>query len=223
MTWMPAGGNRQTSDLMILNSTGLLEYNPNWGVTTSALAGGEALVLPNAVASFFGNFYVLDSQANRLLRYRPTPDGYSAPPESYFPEGVAVDLTNAVDLAIDGAVYVLYQDGRIAKFLSGQPENFEVTGLDLRFNNPVSIFTAPDEEVQHIYVADAGNQRIVQLNKDGSFVRQFKPRPGETVSFANLQDLFVDEIGDRLYILDSNNLYLTNLPPALDDNAPAPQ
>jgi hypothetical protein len=223
MTWMPAGGNRQTSDLMILNSTGLLEYNPNWGVTTSALAGGETLALPNAVASFFGNFYVLDPQANKLLRYRPTQDGYSAPPESYFPEGVAVDLTNAVDLAIDGAVYVLYQDGHIAKFLSGQPDNFEVTGLDLRFNNPVAIFTAPDEEVQHIYVADAGNQRIVQLNKDGSFVRQFKPRPGETVSFANLQDLFVDEIGGRLYILDSNNLHLTNLPSALDDNTPATQ
>ena len=61
-------------------------------------------------------------------------------------------------------------------------------------------------------MVDAGNQRVVQLNKDGSFVRQFKPRTGVVISFANLQDIFVDEIGGRMYILDSNNLYLTNIP-----------
>lgn len=212
MTWMPTGGNRQTSDLLILNSTGLLEYNPSWGTTTSALTGYEALALPIAVDSYFGNFYILDAQANALLRFLPTIDGYNTPPESYFVTAETVNLSNAADLAIDGAVYLLYHDGMISKFLGGQPAEFNVTGLDKPFNRPVSIFTAPDEEVQHIYVADAGNQRIVQLNKDGSFVRQFKPRVGEAVSFANLQDIFVDEISGRLYILDSNNLYLATLP-----------
>ena len=212
MTWMPAGGNRQTSDLLILSQMGLLEYHPNWGITFSSLAAKEGLISPVAISSFFGNFYVLDPQANKLWRYLPTADGYSATPESYFPPDQAVDLTDAVDLAIDGAVYVLFQDGRIGKYLSGQPVEFNVSGLDLPFNNPVAIFTAPDEEVQHIYVADAGNQRVVQLNKDGSFMRQFKPRAGEAVSFANLQNIYVDEIGARLYILDSNNLYVGNIP-----------
>jgi hypothetical protein len=208
MTWMPTGGNRQTSDLVILNSTGLLEYNPTWGITTSALAGGESLGLPVAVSSYFGNFYILDPQLNALLRYLPTPDGYGAPPQSYFPVDQPVDLTGAVDVAIDGAVYVLFKDGRITKHLTGQPVEFNVTGLDKPFNNPVAIYTAPDETVHHIYIADAGHQRIVQLNKDGSFVRQFKPRAGEAVTFANLQDIFVDEISSRIFILDSNNLYI---------------
>lgn len=213
MTWMPTGGNRQTSDLMILSSTGLLEYNPNWGTTTAALAGGDSLALPAAVDSYFGNFYLLDPQANVLLRYLPTLDGYSAPPESYFSTDLPVDLSQAVDLAIDGSIYVLFKEGHISQYLGGQPDlDFKVTGLDIPLSNPVSIFTAPDEEVQYLYVADAGNQRVVQLNKDGSFVRQFKPRTGESVSFANLQDIFVDEIGGRMYILDSNNLYLTNIP-----------
>jgi hypothetical protein len=212
MTWMPAGGNRQTSDLVVLNSTGLLEYNSNWGITTSALARPEPVGLPVAVDSFFGNFYVLDPQANRLWRFLPTADGYSAPPESYFPPDQQVDLTNAVDLAIDGAVYVLFKDGRISKFEGGQPVGFNVTGLDMPLSNPVSIFTAPDEAVLHIYVADAGNRRVVQFNKDGSFVRQFKPREGESISFTNLQDIFVDEIGGRLYVLDSNGLYVGNIP-----------
>lgn len=213
MTWMPAGGNRQTSDLVVLNSTGLLEYNSSWGTTTSNLATpGTPFGLPAAVDSYFGNFYILDPPANKLWRYIPTSDGYSAAPESYFPADKPVDLTGAIDLAIDGAVYVLYKDGRVSKFEGGQPAGFNITGLDKPLNNPVAIFTAPNESVQHIYIADTGNRRVVQLNKDGSFVRQFKPREGEGVSFANLQDIFVDEIGGKLYILDSNNLYVGNIP-----------
>lgn len=212
MVWMPAGGNRQTSDLVALNTTGLLEFNPNWGITTAALAGGELMSLPVAVSSYFGNFYILDPQANRLLRYLPTADGYSAQPDSYFSDEQPVDLSNAVDFAIDGAVYILFRDGQLEKYQSGQPVEFTLTGLDKPFKNPASVFTAPDEQVQYVYVADAGNQRIVQLEKDGRFVRQFKPREGEEVAFANLQDIYVDEIGSRLYILDSNNLYVGNIP-----------
>jgi sugar lactone lactonase YvrE len=212
MVWMPTGGNRQTSDLVILNTTGLLEYNTSWGITTSALAGGELMSLPVAVASYFGNLYILDPSANRLLRYLPTADGYSAQPDNYFAADQPVDLSNAVDVAIDGAVYVLFKDGRLSKFESGQAVEFNITGLDKPLKNPVSIFTGPDEQVQYLYVADTGNQRIVQLEKDGRFVRQFKPRAGEDVSFANLQDIYVDEIGSRLYILDSNNLYIGNIP-----------
>ncbi|MDM8531981.1 hypothetical protein QUF63_12480 [Anaerolineales bacterium HSG25] len=212
MVWMPSGGNRQTSDLLVLSGSGLLEYNPNWGVTTSALAGIEKLSQAVAAESFFGNFYLLDRQANTILRYLPTADGYGALPESYFPADQPIDLSQAVDFSIDGAVYVLFQDGRVSKFRSGRPDEFALTGLDKPLKAPVSIFTAPDEEVQHIYIADAGNQRIVQLNKDGSFVRQFKPAVGEAVSFANLQDIFVDEISQRIYILDSNNLYMGDMP-----------
>lgn len=213
MTWMPAGGNRQTSDLIVLNSTGLLEYNSSWGITTSTLATpATPFGLPAAVDSFFGNFYILDPPANKLWRYIPTADGYSAAPESYFPANQPIDLTGSVDLAIDGAVYILYKDGRISKFEGGQQAGFNLTGLDKPLSNPVAIFTAPNELVQHIYVADAGNRRVVQLNKDGAFVRQFKPREGEGVSFADLQDIFVDEIGGRLYVLDSNNLYVGNIP-----------
>jgi hypothetical protein len=219
MTWMPTGGNRQTSDLVILNSAGLLEYSPSWGLASAALAGTNQLKMPKAVSSYFGNFYVLDPQANTLLRYLPTADGYNAAPENYFAATQNVSLANAVDLAIDGAVFILHQDGRIKKFLGGQETGFNVTGLDIPLNNPSAIFTAPDEEAQYIYIADAGNQRIVQLKKDGSFVRQFKPRADEAVTFANLQDIHVDELSGRMFILDSNNLYLTTNP--TDSPAPA--
>lgn len=212
MTWMPAGGNRQTSDLVILGSHGLMEYHPNWGIAMSALASQDRLLSPVAISSFFGNLYILDPAGNQLLRYLPTADGYSALPESYFPPEQPVELTNAVDFAIDGAVYVLFRDGRINKYLRGEPVPFTLTDLDRPLNNPTAIFTAPDEEVQYVYVVDAGNQRIVQLNKDGSFVRQFKPAPELEAPMANLQDVFVDELGGRIFIIAGNTLYAGNLP-----------
>jgi hypothetical protein len=218
MTWMPTGGNRQTSDLVLLNSTGLLEFNPNWGITSAVLAGGEELVMPQAIDSYFGNLYILDPKANKLLRYLPTTDGYSAPPENYFAADQNVNLSQAIDMSIDGAIFVLFSDGRINKYLGGQPADFNLTGLDVPLNKPVAIYTAPDEEVQYLYVADAGNHRIVQLEKDGTFVRQFQPRGGEAVSFASLQDIYVDEIGGRLFVLDSNNLYLGKMP--IEEGAP---
>ncbi|MFQ5578626.1 MAG: hypothetical protein ACE5G8_16740, partial [Anaerolineae bacterium] len=152
MVWMPAGGNRQTSDLLVLQSNSLLEFDPDWGATGIALSGMEQWQVPVATGSYFGNFYVLDSQANQIYRYLPTLNGYDNPPENYFAPDAGVTLAGAVDMAIDGAIYVLFQDGRIEKYLSGRPTAFQLTGLDTPLKNPTAIFTAPDELVQYLYV-----------------------------------------------------------------------
>lgn len=212
MVWMPAGGGRQTSDLLILERDGLMEYNASWGVTTSAIGATDSWLAPAAVSSYFGNFYVLDPPANSIKRYLPTVDGYSAPPEEYFLPGVDANLAGAVDMAIDGDVYVLFDNGTIRKFRGGQAVEFSVKGLDAPLAAPTAIFTAPDDLVQYLYIADAGNQRIVQLTKEGDFVRQFKPRAGEAVVFDDLSGLFVDEIVGRMYILNGNSLYGATLP-----------
>jgi hypothetical protein len=212
LVWMPAGGNRQTSDLLILESGGLLEYNPSWGLTAVPIANKESWILPTSIGGYFGNFYVLDSQAGQILRYLPTTEDYTAPAENYFPEN-AVDLSGAVDIAIDGFVYVLYADGTIRKYEGGVPVAFEITELDKPLSRPMAIYTATDDVAQYIYVADAGNRRVVQLNKDGRFARQFKPRDEEGVDFSTLRSIFVDELTGKLYLLNDHALYIANITP----------
>jgi len=213
LAWMPAGGNRQTSDLLILESGGLLEYNPSWGLVPVAIADKERWGSPAAIGSYFGNFYVLDPQAGQVLRYLPGAEDYSIPAENYFPDDVAVDLSGAVDIAIDGFVYVLYADGSIRKFEGGVPVEFQVAEIDKPLGRSTAIYTAPDDVAQYIYVADAGNKRVVQLNKDGRFVRQFKPRDEGSVDFDTLRSLFVDELGGKLYLLNDQGLYVANITP----------
>jgi hypothetical protein len=213
LAWMPAGGNRQTSDLLILESGGLLEYNPSWGITSVPIANKDAWTLPVGVGSYFGNFYILDPQAGQILRYLPSTEDYTNPAEYYFPDEVAVDLSGAVDIAIDGFIYVLYADGNVRKFEGGVPVEFQITEIDKPLSRSTAIYAAPDDVAQYIYVADAGNRRVVQLNKDGRFVRQFKPRDEETVNFNTLRSIFVDELGGKLYLLNDHALYIANITP----------
>jgi hypothetical protein len=213
MAWMPAGGERQTSDLLILESGGLLEYNPSWGLTTAPIANKDAWALPVAVGSFFGNFYILDPQAGQILRYMSGAEGYTNPAQYYLSDQVSVDLSGAVDMAIDGFIYVLYADGTVRKFEAGVPVEFQITEIDKPFSRPAAIYAAPDDVAQYLYVADAGNRRVVQLNKDGRFVRQFKPRDEDTVNFGTLRSIFVDELAGKLYLLNDHALYIANITP----------
>jgi DNA-binding beta-propeller fold protein YncE len=177
------------------------------------IANKDAWALPVAVGSYFGNFYVLDPQAGQILRYLPGPDGYTIPPEYYFPDQATVDLTGAVDMAIDGAVYVLYADGTIRKFEAGISVEFQITELDKPLSRPTAIYAAPDDVAQYIYVADPGNLRVVQLNKDGRFVRQFKPQDEAEVNFKTLRSVFADELTGKLYLLNDQTLYIANITP----------
>lgn len=210
MVWMAVGGGRQTSNLLVLESGGsLLEYDPIFGLTVLPVGDKDKWLYPQLIGSYFGNFYLLDPQSNQIFKYLPTADGgYSNPPEPWFQ--INVDLTGVVDLAIDGYIYLLYADGRILKFMGGELAPFELTELDEPLRGPTAIFTGPDEETQFLYVADAGNRRIVQLSKEGRFIRQFKV--AEAGVFDQLKNLHVDEIGSKFYILSGNTLYMANIP-----------
>ncbi len=210
MVWMPAGGGRQTSNLLVLESGGsLLEYDPAFGLGVLPLGGKDQWRYPQLMGSYFGNLYLLDSQSNQIFKYLPTADGgYSNPPEPWFQ--IDVDLAGVVDMAIDGYIYLLYADGRILKFMGGELAPFEQTELDEPLRGPTAIFTSPDEETKFLYVADAGNKRIVQFSKEGQFIRQFKA--AEAGVFAQLKSLHVDEIGSKFYILSGNALYMANIP-----------
>ena len=215
MTWSVAGANRRAGALLVLEMGGLLEHRDPRGVISLAIGGRERWQLPVAVMGYAGNFYILDPQAGQIFRYRPGEGGYPGAPEPYFPQDARALLSGAVDMAIDGYVYVLYGAGDVRKFEGGKPAAFELRGLDRPLRNPTAIYTAPDEQVRYLYIADAGNRRIVQLAKDGRFVRQLKPPLEKGMDFADLRSLFVDELAGKLYLLDGRALYLAPLPPEM--------
>ena len=103
--------------------------------------------------------------------------------------------------------------GSIVKFLGGLQEAFSIQGLDDRgLENPTAIFASP--ETEYIYVADAGSERVVQLTKEGAFVRQFLPPRDSTDAFQDLLELSVNEETGELFVLTSEALSLALIPEA---------
>lgn len=163
-----------------------------------------------AASSFGGNVYLLDGKANQIYKYTPSGSGFADASTPYFPANSQVDFSNAVDMAIDGDIWVLNKDGSVLRYRAGTFIPFELTDLDIPLKNPTAIHTAP--EVDSIYIADGGNQRIVEFDKNGKFVRQFKPYAEKGDVFKNLKDFYVNEAKRKLYFIGDTAVYLTNVP-----------
>jgi hypothetical protein len=219
MAWRPDGGDHHRGSLLILDGNGrLLEYDPIFGTVAARPLGGlDQWRSPQAVSTYFDqtntNFYVLDIGLNQILKYAPTGDLYNEAPVGYV-TAEDVDLSGAVDMAINGYVYILYGDGRVQKLYTGRPEAFTLAGLADPLASPSAIFTANHgNAVKYLYLADAGNRCILRLNKDGSFVRQF--RAADDQAFAQIRGVFVDEAASqpRLFVVSEDRLYVFDIPP----------
>lgn len=216
MTWMPVGAERQKADLLILESNGsLIEYDPATGTRTlRAVASSDQWQYPTHVGSYFGRFYLLDPTANKIWRYSPAANSYSAPPDDWLQADV--NLTGVVDMAIGDSIYLAYADGQLRKLTLGLPDTFDISDWDSPPQNPGAIFTRPPEATRWVYVADRGNQRIVRCSKEGRFDRQFKLAETALEDGADplgqITSLFVDEISSHAYFLSGQTLYLAVLP-----------
>lgn len=212
--WVDLAGGRQASGLVILEEDGaLISHDPAWqseGGTPQLRRSflGMPPASPQAVGTYEGRFYVLDVAINQIRRYEPRGDTYPDRPEHYFVVPPSRSLADVLDMAIDGYIYLLYNDGTVQKFLSGEAEPFEVSGVPGDLSQAIALTVDPNSSSGAVYVADRGNHRIVALGPDGSFRAQF--RAGE--AFDLLEALVVDEAIRRFYVLSGGRLYVASLP-----------
>ena len=73
------------------------------------------------------------------------------------------------------------------------------------------------QEGDQLYILDAGNGRIVEVTKEGQFLRQFRARDGNFLRQA--KDMYLDEAARKFYILTPTQLYVADVPEAA---TPAP-
>ena len=208
IVWMPAGGVRTAGRFMALESGGnLAEYDPTGGLRSLIVRDSQTWRKVMVVSSFQGNLYVMDTQQNRIFKYEPTVKGYENAPIEWLK--TAVDLTNMVDMAIDGDIYLLGLDGSISRFRAGLAATYAMPEMDMPMTNPASLFNTPD--TQSVYVVDPTNKRIVQLGKEGGFQRQFR-YGGKDGAFDALRSVFVDETQGLMYITSGKKVLVAAIP-----------
>lgn len=217
-TWVDRGEGRQSSALLVLAEDGqLVTYDPAWRSESGAPQlslpelNASPLERPVAVGSFQGRFYVLDATAEgtgQIWRYRPEADTYPNQPERYFAASPPPhSLGQAIDMAIDGRIYVLYQDGHVEKFGGGERQAFEIRDVPGGLGE-VSAFAVDPDGDGTVYVADRSNDRIVVLGPDGHFQSQLRTDPPLT----SLEALAVSQADRTVYVLAAGQVYEAVLP-----------
>jgi hypothetical protein len=167
-------------------------YSVDPGSKSSGQEQGQIPVGTGLV--FYGSptkAYTLDTNTDQILVSTVTNDSGAV---NYLKE--AVDLSQALDLAIDGSVYVLFPD-RIKKFTSGQEKSF--TDANLKYSNNSKIYA--DNGWKYIYILDPGLKKIIVLDKNGNIKAQYT-----STQFTDLKDAVIDEQGKTIYILNGSSI-----------------
>jgi hypothetical protein len=209
MVWLDGGSGRGGDVLLILtNDGGLLQHSLSWGLSWAPWEDTLPPENVGALDAYEGRLYVLDVQEETIWRLPPAGSGFGNA-ETYF-ENPRSGLSSGIDMTIDGAISVLMADGQIVRFFGGEPQPFEFQALPQPLVRPVAMVNEGDAEQGALYLADAGAESIVALDKSGRFLYQIKAEPG---LLADLEDLAIEKTSRTLYVLANDTLYAMALPP----------
>ncbi len=201
---LTAAGGSDTDIALASTTPDLIDYKPGTNPPSSS-AGGRATEAGlglsagtrfNAMKVFGNRLYALDPGANQIQQFSFTVGGFSKP-SNWFSQ--PVDLSQGVDLAIDGSVYVLTGDGRILKFLRGQSQDFTLGEMTTPLSSPTAIATS--DNTSNLYILDPQNKRLVVLDKDGVLKNQYI-----SDTFTDLRGMAIDEANSKAYLLNGTKI-----------------
>lgn len=171
------------------------------------------------IANYEGNLYVWGATPNNILRYLS--GSYGEYPSPWIQNDGGKSFENALDIAVDGKIYLLQPDGHVLVFSSNDAGNrgFEREIIPQGITPPVTavarFFITGPPESGFIFLVDGYNGRIVQLDKmTGAFIQQIKVASDSGVSLDHLADIFVDTSASRpiIYMVNGSTILRSPLP-----------
>ncbi len=154
------------------------------------------------LAVYSNRLYVVSPANNQIYRYTPTLTGFGQVQNWIKSDR---DLGKVVAMAIDGGIYLLTADGQVQKFVGGQKQNYQLSGLEPALTDPTDIWT--DENSDLLYILEPSSQRLIAINKDtGLLQAQYR-----SDKFSGLTAMAVDQKNNRAFILSDSKLYQISL------------
>lgn len=152
-----------------------------------------------AMDTYNNRLYCLSPEDNQVYRYKNNGSAFN---EEYKWVLEKTDLTNAVDISIDGYVYVLKNSGEIIKLLKGYVEATlnKNSIVDPPMENVSKLFVSPDKK--YIYILEPQNRRLIIFDKTGKFLMQYL-----LPNASDIKDFAVDEKNNTIYFLNNTSIY----------------
>ncbi|MCF7906589.1 hypothetical protein K9L04_01490, partial [Patescibacteria group bacterium] len=191
--------DKEDRELLFLNENNSLVSIENDDVDITDLSSSLNPYEISNINFYASNVYFLDKVNDNIISIRRSTYGYYGSPSKWIKEDV--DFKNVSSFAIDGYIYVAYQDGLIEKYLKGYKNNFYLDIVDPLLENIDKIWT--EEDIEEMFVMDSKENRILIFNKDSSALIEQITSP----VFDNLKDFTVDYNNEIIYILNGDILY----------------
>lgn len=150
-----------------------------------------------AATEFNNKLYLLDNKNSQIYRYDNGVNGFT---NLYKWVLEKADFSDAVDISIDGYIYILKKDGSILKYLKGEKQEFKLESISPEFKKASKIIVSP--EFEYIYILEPIEKRLAVFNKIGKFLMQYKADDLE-----NLNDFAIDEKNKKIYLLNNTSVY----------------
>ena len=191
---------------VIYNGLGLMIWDPDSGKTGTKFyqnVPGEEFFSGLGVYAPNNRVYAVDKEAGEVISFLVTSNQLARPLVSASSQ--TQDLKTAVDIAVDGNIYILSESSGITKYYSGKLAEFKEPGLVAPLSGQGKLYT--EDKFENLYVLDAGNNRIVILTPEGEVVKTIT-----SPSFTDLRDFYVNEKTGEIYILNDSALLKINIP-----------
>lgn len=184
--------------VFVTGNNGLAAFDPeNNTIGTNDIAFPEKDPRIVGITVYNQRVYSLDEANSQIYKHNKTQTG--------FDQGAAwlketVDLSGAVSITIDGDIYVLTSEGELFQFAKGLKQSFTVADLDPALSNPTIVWTYND--IEHLYILEPTNKRVVVLTKEGRLVTQYS-----SLDWVHPTGMVVDEEASAIYVLDEQKIY----------------
>ncbi|MEK9156100.1 MAG: hypothetical protein AAB360_02235 [Patescibacteria group bacterium] len=156
-----------------------------------------------AIASYVTNLYLLDTTAGEVWKHIEREDGYSKGDD--YVDTRKIGLSDAVDLAVDGNIYLLWPDATVRKYIKGSLQSdFSLSAVpENAIGEPGGLYT--DADSNHLYVLDRKLNRIIRFGKNGEFANQYAVE-GQTI-----EQFVVNTKIKKLWFLSQSKIYEIDL------------
>jgi sugar lactone lactonase YvrE len=207
VAWATTTGDRWRTEGAVFFSNGdIWEYSSATGRAAPIKIPVDADATPGTVKSgvlYNNSVYLLDTGVGQVWRY-PLAGDVLGTGNSYFRSPYR-PLQESVDMAIDGAVYVLQQNGAVLKYFGRQPVQFNIAGLPEQLIRVAAIAVSGDDPNRgSVFVLDAGAGSVIELSKTGQFIRQYRGNGDEWV---NAIDMSLDPTSNTMYVATQDRLF----------------
>ncbi len=184
--------------LFLTNDPQIIEYKE--GLLTPMRTSDENWKKGIDIKTYGRYTYILDPVENQIWKYERKRANYSGA----IAYNQSADLSRSISFAIDGAIYILSDDGKLQKIFRGEKIDYkfrELPSLPMSGKN-LKIYTNAD--LDHLYVLDPDNSRILIFVKGDKFATYKKQ---VLFDLPNVRDFSINNSGQKVNILTKDKIY----------------